>query len=57
MGAYRAGADALLDRAIAMQDPMRDFLTQAQGDVVPLGRSAAALAELLGAEANSRATA
>ncbi|MBA3056278.1 MAG: FliI/YscN family ATPase [Sphingomonadales bacterium] len=48
MGAYRAGADPLLDRAIAMQDPLRGFLTQTQGDVVPLPASIAALTELLG---------
>ncbi len=51
MGAYRAGADALLDRAIAMQDPMRAFLTH--GEVVPLDTSAAALAQLLGADARA----
>ena len=48
MGAYRAGADPLLDRAIAMQEPLRQFLMQAQGDVVPLNQSIAALTELLG---------
>lgn len=57
MGAYRAGADALLDRAIAMQDPMRAFLTQPQGEVVPLAHSAAALAQLLGPEAGGHAAA
>ncbi|MBC2661091.1 FliI/YscN family ATPase [Novosphingobium flavum] len=48
MGAYRAGADPLLDRAIAMQEPMRAFLGQAQREVVPLDRSIAALAALIG---------
>ncbi len=48
MGAYRAGADPLLDRAITMQEPLRRFLMQAQGEVVPLGSSAVALIELLG---------
>ena len=43
MGAYRAGADALLDRAIAMQDAMRGFLSQAQRETVPLEPSIAAL--------------
>jgi len=48
MGAYRAGADPLLDRAIAMQEPMRAFLGQAQREVVPLDQSIAALAALIG---------
>lgn len=48
MGAYRAGADAQLDRAIAMHDALRDFLCQPQGEVVPLDASIAALAELIG---------
>lgn len=48
MGAYRAGADPLLDRAIAMQEPMRAFLGQAQREVVPLDQSIAALARLIG---------
>ena len=48
MGAYRAGADPLLDRAIAMQEPMRTFLTQAQREIVPLPTSIAALGALIG---------
>ncbi|MDE2619247.1 MAG: FliI/YscN family ATPase [Sphingomonadales bacterium] len=48
MGAYRAGADPLLDRAIAMQEPMRRFLGQAQREVVPLDDSIAALGALIG---------
>ncbi|MFM6931411.1 MAG: FliI/YscN family ATPase [Novosphingobium sp.] len=48
MGAYRAGADALLDRAITMQDALRDFLCQEQRSVVPLETSVAALETLLG---------
>ena len=48
MGAYRAGADALLDRAITMQDRLRDFLCQEQRTVVPLDASVAALETLLG---------
>ena len=48
MGAYRAGADALLDRAIAMQDALRDFLCQEHGAVVPLDQSVAMLEALLG---------
>ena len=48
MGAYRAGADPLLDRAIAMQEPMRAFLGQAQREIVPLDQSIAALGALIG---------
>ena len=48
MGAYRAGADPLLDRAITMQEPLRNFLMQALGEIVPLDDSVAALTELLG---------
>ncbi len=50
MGAYRAGADPLLDRAIAMQEPLRQFLMQAHGEVIPLAESAAALTGLMGPE-------
>ncbi len=48
MGAYRSGADPLLDRAIAMQDALRAFLSQAQREVVPLPESIAALGTLIG---------
>ena len=48
MGAYRAGADPLLDRAIAMQETIRAFLGQSQGEVVDLPQSIAALTALLG---------
>lgn len=48
MGAYRAGADPQLDRAIAMHERLAAFLGQPQGDIVDLGRSAAQLAALLG---------
>ncbi|WP_425456232.1 FliI/YscN family ATPase [Alteraurantiacibacter aquimixticola] len=47
MGAYRAGADAQLDRALALQDPIRAFLAQDAHDTVPLGKSIAALTELM----------
>lgn len=48
MGAYRAGADPQLDRAIAMHGALIGFLCQPQGDVVNLDASAAQLAALLG---------
>jgi len=51
MGAYRAGADPLLDRAIAMQEPLRRFLCQEQGEVVALPASLAALEALMGEHA------
>jgi len=51
MGAYRAGADPKLDRAIAMHDKLVGFLAQSQRDVVRLGASTQQLADLLGPEA------
>jgi len=47
MGAYRAGADPLLDRAIALQEPLRRFLEQEQHAIVPLARSIAELSALI----------
>jgi flagellum-specific ATP synthase len=48
MGAYRAGADPRLDRAIAMHERLVEFLCQGQRDVVRLPQSTAQLAALLG---------
>jgi len=48
MGAYRAGADPQLDRAIAMHEALSRFLMQDAGAVVSLDDSAAQLAALLG---------
>jgi flagellum-specific ATP synthase len=50
MGAYRAGADPQLDRAIAMHDALVQFLGQSQREVVPLDDSIAALTMLLGGQ-------
>lgn len=50
MGAYRSGADAQLDRAIAMHDALTGFLCQQTGENVPLNQSIAALEGLLGHE-------
>lgn len=47
MGAYRAGADPQLDRAIAMHDTLTGFLTQSADEVVDLATSARQLADLL----------
>jgi len=47
MGAYRAGADAQLDRAITMHGALVDFLCQPARSTVPLRQSIAALAELM----------
>lgn len=47
MGAYRAGADPVLDRAIAMHDALGRFLSQNARRTVPLAASIAELAELL----------
>ena len=46
MGAYRAGADAELDRAIAMHPALVGFLTQEAGEIVSLPQAEAALAAL-----------
>ncbi|MBS0473619.1 MAG: FliI/YscN family ATPase [Proteobacteria bacterium] len=48
MGAYRAGSDPLLDRAIAMHDALTAFLGQPARSVVALDESVAALTALLG---------
>ncbi|GGZ03769.1 FliI/YscN family ATPase [Novosphingobium colocasiae] len=47
MGAYRAGADPQLDRAIAMHDALSGFLGQPADEVVDLAESAAELTQLL----------
>ena len=51
MGAYRAGADAQLDRAIAMHEALAGFLAQPPGAFCSLGESARQLAALVGADA------
>ncbi len=50
MGAYRAGADPQLDRAIAMHPRLVDFLTQEGGSIVPLDQSVLQLVQLLSPE-------
>jgi len=47
MGAYRAGADAQLDRAIAMHEQLVAFLCQARGEVIRLDDCVAQLTHLL----------
>jgi flagellum-specific ATP synthase len=47
MGAYRAGADPQLDRAIAMHESLTAFLCQEAGCVVPLTDAVHDLAALL----------
>lgn len=49
MGAYRAGADPQLDRAIAMHERLVAFLCQARGQVIRLDDCVAELADLLSA--------
>lgn len=51
MGAYRAGADPQLDRAIAKQQELVAFLGQRGTEKVGLNESIAALSELIGDEA------
>ncbi|GGB93393.1 flagellum-specific ATP synthase [Novosphingobium endophyticum] len=48
MGAYRAGADPQLDKAIAMHQLLTAFLCQPAGEIIDLDDSAAQLAALLG---------
>jgi flagellum-specific ATP synthase len=48
MGAYRAGADPLLDRAITMHAALSHFLSQPARSTVALDESIAALSGLLG---------
>jgi flagellum-specific ATP synthase len=48
MGAYRAGADPVIDRAIALQPQIAQFLTQDPGARVPLARARDELAQLIG---------
>ena len=48
MGAYRAGADPQLDRAIAMHPALSAFLCQAAGEVIDLASGTAQLEALLG---------
>ena len=48
MGAYRAGADVQLDRAIAMHGELNQFLSQPQSQLVPLDASVATLCTLIG---------
>lgn len=50
MGAYRAGSDAQLDRALAMRGPIDAFLRQDADDIVSLASSHAQLALLAGQE-------
>ncbi|MFM9935410.1 MAG: FliI/YscN family ATPase [Novosphingobium sp.] len=47
MGAYRAGADPQLDRAIVMHTQLTAFLSQPQREIVPIDRSVAELDALL----------
>jgi len=48
MGAYRAGADPQLDRAIAMHPALSAFLCQAAGEAIDLASGTAQLEALLG---------
>jgi flagellum-specific ATP synthase len=48
MGAYRPGADPLVDRAIAMHGDLTRFLGQPTGDLVSLDSSLAELSRLIG---------
>lgn len=47
MGAYREGADAEIDRAMAMQPALRQFLMQPAEEDSPMAESIAALRDLL----------
>jgi flagellum-specific ATP synthase len=47
IGAYAPGSDPLVDRAVALRDPIRAFLTQAMDERAPAGESWARLDALL----------
>jgi flagellum-specific ATP synthase len=47
MGAYRAGSDPQMDRAMAMQDRIQTFLSQETHELAPLDASVDALATLM----------
>lgn len=49
IGAYVQGANPLVDRAVALAEPIRRFLTQDIAEVVPYERAWSELAALLGA--------
>ena len=48
IGAYRAGADADLDRALAVRPAILDFIRQAPDECVCAAESSASLIELAG---------
>ena len=48
MGAYRPGADAMVDRAIAMHESLSQFLSQRTGERVPLEGALDGLTQMLG---------
>lgn len=48
MGAYRAGADPQLDRAIIMHEALSGFISQPQREIINADDSAAALISLMG---------
>ena len=50
MGAYRPGADLLVDRAIAMHKPLTELLSQPTGHLNSLEQSQDHLSQLLGHE-------
>ena len=50
MGAYRPGADPVVDRAIAMHDNLTRFLSQPTGELVAHDQSVESLTQLLGHE-------
>ena len=50
MGAYRHGADPLLDEAIALQRQMSAFLTQSKGEHISIPASVEALGAVVGSD-------
>jgi flagellum-specific ATP synthase len=47
IGAYRAGSDPQVDQAIAMREPLRQFLTQDAQELAPIDQSQASLIQLM----------
>ena len=54
IGAYRAGSDPRVDAAIAMRDPLRQFLQQRSGEITTFDQSIQMLTALIGNSAESQ---
>ncbi len=57
VGAYTPGSDPRVDQAIALNEPMMNFLRQEKSEAVPLQQSIARLTQLMGADQHQGAPA